>query len=59
MMLLDKNPLKGKTYEETAAKNSECNIKLDKEDIIKKYGASCYDFLKGMLEIDPNKRWSA
>ena len=59
MMLLEKNPLKGKTYEETAAKNSECKIVLDKESILKKYGESCYEFLKSMLEIDPSKRWSA
>ena len=49
MMLLEKNPLKGKNYEETYAKNSQCNIGLDKKLIIGNYGESCYDFLKGVL----------
>lgn len=38
MILMGKNPLKGKTYEETYAKNKMCEIELDRESIISKYG---------------------
>ena len=30
MILMGKNPLKGKTYEETYSKNKLCEIELDK-----------------------------
>lgn len=59
MMLLGFNPLKGKNYNETVQKNEECNIVLDKDEIISKYDSSCYEFLEGLLQKDPTKRWSA
>lgn len=38
MVLMGKNPVKGKNYEETLLKNTTWNFKLNKEEIIEKYG---------------------
>ena len=59
MILLGKNPLKGKTYEETYSKNKICEIELDKEGISERYGADCYVFLSKMLEKNSKARFSA
>lgn len=49
MILMGRNPLKGKTYEETYSKNKICEIELDKEQIIERYGEDCFVFLSKML----------
>jgi len=38
MLLMQKNPLKGRNYEETFLNNKSCNIVIDKQAIISKYG---------------------
>ncbi len=59
MMLLGYNPIKGGNYNETVKKNEQCNIVLQKEVILQKYGPHCLNFLMGLLEKDPNHRLSA
>ena len=59
MILMGKNPLKGKTYEETYSKNKLCEIELDKESIVERYGEDCQVFLSRMLEKNYKARYSA
>lgn len=59
MILMGKNPLKGKTYEETYSKNKLSEIELDKDSIIERYGEYCYVFLSRMLEKNFKMRYSA
>lgn len=38
MLLLQKNPLKGRNYEETFVNNKNFNLAIDKTSILSKYG---------------------
>ena len=59
MLLLGKNPLKGANYEETFNKNKLCQIQLDADTIVKKYGQSCLEFLEEALSKNPKHRPTA
>ena len=59
MILMGKNPLKGKTYEDTYSKNKICDIELDRDEIIERYGEDCFIFMSRMLEKNPKMRYSA
>ena len=59
MLLMGYNPMKGKSYEETAEMNRAASIRWDKEGIRERYGESCVGFLEGCLEVEEGKRLSA
>ncbi|CAM6002298.1 unnamed protein product [Sphagnum balticum] len=59
MLLLQKNPLKGRNYEETFLNNKSCNLMIDQHVIISKYGQKCYDMISRLLSIDPSSRLTA
>lgn len=59
ILLLQKNPLKGRNYEETFINNKNCNLTIDKAAIVSKYGERCYDMIARLLCINPIYRLTA